>query len=196
MEKINDKIQYLKNFIKDDSTMSLVFLSQIKKISEGVSIMFEAINKKFTEKIESARKKIQLEIDQRTNSYSNSITSSGGQTSLIMKKLDSKMRMDVDRLNERKHELEQIVKVSGQLLRLSQDMRVEAGKQGRVINSIENHIIISNVMTGEANEQLTRRRETQTFNIKFYFWICSMLSFILLIVIFYVYWNYFKTNDF
>ena len=103
------------------------------------------------------------------------------------------MRMDVDRLMERKHEIEQIVKVSEQLLKLSQDMRLGTVKQGRVINSIENNIIISNVMTGEANEQLTRKVETQTFNIKIYFYICTFLSIILLIVIFYVYWNYFKT---
>lgn len=192
MDKINDKIQYFKNFVKDDN-ISFVYLSQIKKISEAVSIMFGNINHKFNEKIEAARTKIQLEIDQRTNS--NSISSSGGHTSLIMKKLDSKMRMDVDRLMERKHEIEQIVKVSEQLLKLSQDMRLGTVKQGRVINSIENNIIISNVMTGEANEQLTRKVETQTFNIKIYFYICTFLSIILLIVIFYVYWNYFKTTE-
>ena len=192
MEKINNKILYLKNFMKDDSTYTFAFFSQIKKISENISSKYEAVNKKFTEKIDLARRRIQVEIDERTNHPVDSQT----QSTLIMKKLDSKMRMDVDRLKERQHALEQIAKISNQLMKLSQDMRLEAVKQGRVVNSIENHIVVSNIMTGEANEQLNRRSTTQTFNIKFYFWICSMLCLVLMMVIFYIYWKFWRSRPY
>lgn len=185
MERINEKIQFLKNFLQDDSPSNqLVLLNKIKIISDNISRRYELVNKKFTEKIANAKRKIELEIsEKRTDSYG------GGK---VLQKLDARIKMDVDRLKERQEDLEKITKISYQLLELSRDMKKSAESQGRMVSSIEDHITIADTNVRGGNEQLNKRQATQSTNNKLYFWICSSLGFILLIGLFMLYWKYWR----
>lgn len=192
MQRINDKIHYLKNYMIDDiktQPNNILIFSRVKKISDNISRRYEEVNKKFADKIEMAKKKIQIEIDQRTTADSNP---NNNKINKMMLKYDPKVRLDLDRLRERQQDLEKITKISYQLLELSRDMRREADKQERIVSSIEDHITISNIKTNEANEQLCKKKETQTSNVRLFFWICTTLLFLIIVAGFIFYLKYWR----
>lgn len=197
MERISDKIQYLKNFLKDDTTQNqLLILSKIRIISDNISRKYEEVNKKFTEKIAKAKRKIENEILESENAAKNGDDSMNPEfAGKVFQKLDSKVRIGIDRLRERHEDLEKISKISYQLLELSRDMRRSAENQGRMVASIEDYITVSNTKINDANEQLNKKIESQSTNVKLYFWIASVLFVIIAIVIVFIYWKYWKVNQ-
>lgn len=190
MEIINNKIKLLRNFCKDDDdatniNSTLILLKNIKTISSEVSRKYDVVNKKFNEKIENMHKLIQSEISQNNLSEGEFIDT---KLHLTYHK-DPKLKINIDRLKERQSDLEKITFITSQLLMLSKDIRQEAEKQGKVIMSIEDHITDSNVKTAEANEQLNKRRHTQTFNSKFYCWIATGLFLVIVVALSILYWK-------
>ncbi len=113
----------------------------------------------------------------------------------LYKKLDTKTKIDVDRLKERQQDLEKISKISIQLLELSRSMKISTENQGRIVSSIEDHITIANEKVKDGNEQLSLNRQTQATNVKLYFWICISLGIILLIGLSMMYWKYLRVKN-
>jgi hypothetical protein len=191
MEKIVSKIQYIKNFIKDETTQKST-LVKLKEVSEEIRRKFENLNKKFNAKLETAKNQIKTEIEDKTNSSEDNFNNQKIKVQSVqtVQTIDSRTRMDIDRLRERQEELEKITNISHQLLRISQDMRMSSDRQGIIVDSIESNLVISNKKTHEGLEQLNKRRETQSFSIRFYFWICTTLCLVLALVILFLYLKY------
>jgi len=189
MEIINDKIKLLRNFCKDDDSSNvnstLVLLKNIRTISSEISRKYDVVNTKFNEKIEKMKKSLQNEMTQNKVS----------QGALIDSKLhlnyqkDHKYKIDVDRLKERQDDIENITKITSQLLHLSRDIRQEAEKQGKVIMSIEDHITEAQVNSSLANGQLNMRRTTQNIYSKLYCWIASCLFLVLATALCIMFWK-------
>lgn len=108
MQKINDKIHFLKNFLLSDIEkpgsveQSQFLLEEVKQIGDNIAVKYEGINKKFTNVIDKARKQIQQEMEKTNEGVVINKTT--------MMKLSTKSRMDIDRLQERQQDLEAISK--------------------------------------------------------------------------------------
>jgi t-SNARE complex subunit (syntaxin) len=192
MEKIVSKIQYIKNFIKDETSQKST-LVKLKGVSEEIRRKFENLNKKFNAKVETAKNQIKTEIEEKTNSSEDNFNKQNIRVQTVQT-IDSRTRMDIDRLRERQEELEKITKISHQLLRISQDMKMSSDRQGIIVDSIESNLVISNKNTNEGLQQLNKRRETESFSIRFYFWICTTLCLVLALVILFLYLKYWRTE--
>lgn len=190
LETILNKIKLISNYIKDDHSQKNI-LEKLKQISLDTSQKYQILNKKFNEKLEAAKNKIKIELNEMTNI---SVENANNPRLKVIQKLDNKTRMDIDRLKERQDELEKITKISHQLLIISQDMKLSSERQGRVIDSIENNLIVTDSNTNKGLEELNKRKTTQSFNIKFYFWICTTLFIVLALVILFLYLKYWKSG--
>lgn len=149
VDDINNKISYIRNFIKDNVN-SKTILKEITTISSDISKTFSETNTIVLDKINIAKTNIQTEIKQKFENNSN--LNNNDKLSLLKNK-----NIDYDRLKQRQDDLENIARITQQLVELSKDMRTEAGKQGLTIQSIEDNIAIAVDKTSQANDELNKK---------------------------------------
>jgi hypothetical protein len=126
VEGLNEKIHYSNNYLNNhDDPHHKELLRLITSISECVSKKFDTINRKFFECINPVKKSIDNEIISITG------TNNKEQQQTMMK-VDKNLKMNIDQLNMRRQELENITKITFQILELSTEMKKSAEKQGEI----------------------------------------------------------------
>lgn len=186
MEFIADKIHYSRNFLKDyqgtngATNQTLLFLKNLKMISNNISQRYEKVNTKFVNLISKAQHDIGIELDRNTTERD----STGHQ---LAYKLEGRARIDYDRLKQLQMEYEKILQSSTLLLLLSRQIKEETERQDTLVLSIEDTIESAEENTKKAHEELLNKKESQSSNISFYFWIALCLLIIVIIICYVLY---------
>lgn len=188
--KIYDKINYLRNFIKDSNNPP--FLMNLKNISSQVAAKYSNANMKFRVAIQEAQNILQDEITRNESSSSTGMTPSmHTQPKQMQMSLSGKGYMSLERLKGVQKEYESIYQKTVNLARLSEDIKQQTMKQDIKIDEIADNIITVEDATKKANSELIKLKESQSSRTMTYFWIAvALVAFILILVLF----IYFKTR--
>lgn len=182
--KIYDKINYLRNFIKDSN--NLPFLINLKSISSQVATKYNNANIKFRVTIQEAQNKLQDEINK--NESSTGMTQPmHTQPKQMQMSLSGKGYMSLERLKEVQKEYEAIYQKTVNLARLSEDIKQQTTKQNIKIDEISEDIITVEDATKKANDELNKFKQNQSSRTNTYFWLAFILIGIIVVLVSFIY---------
>jgi hypothetical protein len=189
MEKIFEKIHFIKNFLKDDQgNQTLVSLNKIKTISQNVYSRFEKVNTKFINLVKNNQHDIDMSIN-RPSTYE------GGLTHQMLLQKDGKKTLDLQRLQNLQKEYEKILTSSSILVQISREIKRETEKQEGMVLSIEDSIASLDTNTKAANAELAKRKDQQSSNVSFYAWTAFLLLLIFVIILYILYYKYYNSKS-
>jgi len=183
IKTMNSAVHNFYDAQKDDMVYHKYY-TDIKKMSEDITIKYTQLNQKVNSLVDVVKTRVDHEFLDDPNKLNIS--------SKEQKVLEWKNKVDGERYNERKAELEKVSKVTNQILELSRNMNTEVQKQGETLAKIEDNVKDSTVNVADGKKQLLEKQAREQSTSSFYLWVCSVLSLVLLVLLVYIYFAYYR----